>query len=78
MLGKYLIFLIIVSFDYLKIQSERTFGFNYSNNLKKIVGFHERIRPKKKKKGYLGELFDIFEKNLRIMVIHKLNLMFHF
>ncbi len=60
MLGKYLIFLIIVSFDYLKIQSERTVGFNYSNNLKKLLGFMKELD--KKKRGYLGELFDIFEK----------------
>lgn len=39
MLGKYLIFLIIASFDYLKIKNQRTFGFNYSNNLKKLLGF---------------------------------------
>jgi len=43
MLGMYLIFLIIAGFDYLKIQNQRTFGFNYSKNL---VGFHERISQK--------------------------------
>jgi len=60
-LGMYLIFLIIASFDYLKILNQRTFGFNYSNNLKKFLGFMKEL-VKKEEEGYLGGLFDIFEK----------------
>jgi len=65
MLGRYLIFLIIAGFDYLKIQNQRTFGFNYSNNLKKLLGFMKEL-AKKKTQGYLGGLFDIFEKTSKL------------
>ncbi len=57
----YLIFLIIASFDYLKIQNQITFDFNYFKNLKRLLGFTKEL-AKKKKGDYLGGLFDIFEK----------------
>jgi hypothetical protein len=56
MLGRYLIFLIIVGFDYLKIQNQRTFGFNYSNNLKKLLGFMKELAKKKHKVIWVGYL----------------------
>lgn len=73
MLGMYLISRIIASFDYSKIQNQRTFGFNYSNNLKTLLGFMKEL-AKKKKRRLFGWVIWLF---LRIMVIYK-NQMFHF
>jgi hypothetical protein len=56
MLGMYLIFIIIASLDYLKIQNHRTFCFNYSNNLKKMLGFIKELANKKKEVIWVGYL----------------------